>query len=245
MERRERGRAMVDWLVYNRYADNRGDLAARMGYNPTVLSAALTGRIPFSDKLAKTLCQYNKRLNFNWLMYEEGEMLNPEDALVIERAGTGAQHGSEERTPEKHGRSGSAGNAQNHRTKMVPFYRELQVSAGQTDMFEYNESNEMVCIPGVEADAFFPVVGMSMHPNIMPGDIIGVKELKSFERIDPTRIYMIITRQNERMIKHIMPSKPEDDEVTLTSDNSDFSAFSVMKEDILKVMRVVYVGRML
>lgn len=244
MERRERGRAMVDWLVYNRYADNRGDLAMRIGYNPTVLSAALTGRIPFSDKLAKVLCQYNKRLNYNWLMFEEGEMLNPEDALVIERAQGGAQHGNEERTPEKHDLSISKGNAQ-RKCKMVPFYRELQCSAGQTDMFGYDEAHEEICFPGVDAEAFFPVTGMSMQPTIMPGDIIGVKSVDSLERIDPTRIYLIITRQNERMIKHIQPSKPEDDTITLTSDNSDYTAFTIMKEDVLKVMRVVFTGRIL
>lgn len=242
---------MVDWLVYNRYADNRGDLAARMGYTPTVLSAALTGRIPFSEKLARNLCQYNKRLNLDWLLHEVGEMLIPEAARTGNPEGT--------RTVILEGTGNPEGAAMSGRTigggisspsvpkgaKMVPFYRDLLVSAGQTDMFEYNEAHDHIYIPGVDADAFFPVVGMSMQPNIMPGDTIGVKQLHSLERIDPTRVYMIITRQNERMIKHIMPSRPEDEEVTLTSDNSDFSAFTVRKEDILKVMRVVYVGRMM
>lgn len=126
---------------------------------------------------------------------------------------------------------------------MAPFYHELLVSAGQTDIFGYDTASSLMHVPGVDAEAFFPVTGMSMLPHIMPGDIIGVKTVDSLERIDPTRIYMIITRQNERMIKHILPSQSGDPEITLVSDNSEYPAFKIMKDDILKVMRVVYVGR--
>lgn len=246
MERRERGRAMVDWLVYNRYAENRGDLASKIGYNPTVLSAALTGRIPFSNKLAKALCLYNKRLNYSWLISEEGDMLNSESTQTIEIGQRDTKIGGKELdTKERNHGNGRDKICSKKPFKTTPYYRDLKVSAGQQDMFDYYETHEEIVLPGVDAEAFFPVVGMSMKPNIIPGDIIGVKSVDSFERIDPTLIYLIITRQNERMIKHIMPSKPEEEYITLTSDNSEHTAFTVLKEDIVKVMRVVFTGRIL
>ena len=110
-------------------------------------------------------------------------------------------------------------------------------------MLSYDDSHERIVIPGVDADAYFPVIGMSMKPVVMPGDIIGVKYMDRFDHIDPDRIYLIITVDNERMIKHIMPTKPDEDYITLTSDNKDFAPFRIPKNGVLKVMRVVYVGR--
>lgn len=239
MNKRERGRAIVDWLVYNGYAINRGDLAAKIGYNATVLSAAITGRNNFSDKMAKAICAFNNRLNLEWVLTGEGEMLLPRQTPMKLKASTDtASKKKEPKTTEQ-----ASIDPALHDLKTVPFYHELNVSAGQQDMFGYDAAHDLVALPGVDADAYFPVVGMSMQPNIMPGDMIGVKEVGTFERIDPSRVYLIITRQNERMIKHIMPSKSTDEEITLTSDNSDYSAFQIRKEDIHKVMRVVYVGR--
>jgi hypothetical protein len=47
-----------------------------------------------------------------------------------------------------------------------------------------------------------------MTPTICEGDVIGVKELDCFERIDSSKIYVVITRDGERMVKRIVP--PED-----------------------------------
>lgn len=236
MEKKERGEAVVNWLIYNRYATSRGDLARRIGYNATVLSAALTGRNVFSDRLARRLCEFNKQLNLEWLQTGKGEMLLPE-------AKAAAPTNEAPMTPPRRGRAPGQRNAVTRRGREIPFYRQLNVSAGQVDMFGYNDTHEYICIPTIDADAYFPVSGMSMAPYITPGDIIGVKEVNNFERIDPDRIYMIITRGNERMIKHIAPSKPEDEFITLTSDNQNYAPFTIPKADILKVMQVVAVTR--
>ena len=252
---------MVDWLVYNGFAPTRGDLAKLLGYNPTVLSAALTGRIPFSSKMAARLCHKFERLNYEWLMEEKGEMILPEggkSALSATSAGKNtAPHGETDRQSAAQQRSNAATHSAGKRRTVVPsvpevsdiernmspFYSDLRVSAGQTEFFDASTSTDKIYIPGVHAEAFFPVVGMSIEPHIHPGDIIGVRTVDSLERIDPSRIYMIVTHQNERMIKHILPSKPEDEEITLTSDNPDYPPFSILKSSIHRVMRVVYVGR--
>lgn len=237
---------MTEWLIYNRYADNRGDLAMRLGYNATVFSAALTGRIPFSDKLAKKLCQYNKRLNLDWLLNEQGEMLLPEEGTAGAR-GRGATPAVSEEYVSAVRRTGmdrtGAYAGEGADRKMVPFYRDLRCTAGQTEVFDYNEASDHVCIPGVSADAFFPVSGRSMEPNINDGDMVGAKEMTPFEGIDQERIYVVITRNNERMIKHIHTGCAEDEQITLVSDNPDYAPFKVRKEDVVKVMKVVFIGK--
>jgi phage repressor protein C with HTH and peptisase S24 domain len=54
---------------------------------------------------------------------------------------------------------------------------------------------------------------------------------------------MIVTRDNERMIKHIQPTPEDDPELILSSDNPRYAPFRRLKEDILKVFKVVYIGK--
>lgn len=123
------------------------------------------------------------------------------------------------------------------------FYRELGVSAGRLEFESSREVPEMICIPGVNADAFFPVKGCSMMPTIQEGDIVGVKKVDSVSSIRPEDIYLIITADNERMIKHIHAGDDEDEFVTLVSDNKDYAPFQVKKESILSIYKVIFHGR--
>jgi len=72
---------------------------------------------------------------------------------------------------------------------------------------------------------------------------VGVVSVDRFERVDPECIYMIVTRDNERMIKHIQPTPEDDPELVLSSDNPRYAPFRRLKEDILKVFKVVYIGK--
>ena len=82
-----------------------------------------------------------------------------------------------------------------------------------------------------------------MSPTVNPGDLVGVVSVDRFERVDPECIYMIVTRDNERMIKHIQPTPEDDPELVLSSDNPRYAPFRRLKEDILKVFKVVYIGK--
>ncbi|MBQ0019110.1 MAG: S24 family peptidase [Bacteroidales bacterium] len=126
---------------------------------------------------------------------------------------------------------------------LTPFYDELPVTAGQTETPGYNEHSTGLYIPGVRAEAFFPVMGHSMEPYIYPGDIVGVRTVNSFDGINPDATYMVVTRSNERMIKHIVPPTADDDSITLTSDNPAYPPFRILRNDVVRVMKVVYSGR--
>ncbi len=210
---------VVRWLIYCGVADTQKGIARRAGYNETVFSAVLNGSTPLSYRFVQRVCALDHRLLPDWVMSGDGEMLRKPRGASRLAAGR----------PER----------------SIPFYTELPVSAGEQDAPPYDDQADYVYIPGVRADAFFPVSGCSMQPTVYPGDLVGVVSLDSFDRIDPEGIYMVITRDNERMLKHILPTTPDDPEIVLSSDNPNYPPFRRLKEDILKVFRVVYVGRMM
>ncbi len=126
----------------------------------------------------------------------------------------------------------------------APFYLNLPATAGQNFAGDYDGSTEWVSIPGFEADAYLPVKGMSMHPTLQNGDIVGVKLMNSLDRLRPDEVYLIMTTDNERMIKRIKEID-RGEQLTLYSDNPDYRPFQVLKEQICGVYRVVSMIRSL
>lgn len=218
MERRERGREIIRWMVYQGMFQSQRDLAQQMGYNPTVVSAALTGKIPFSDKFSRNLAKMCDRINLQWLLTGEGEMLQKSSAKSM-----GV------RVSSRNGRK-------NDRT---PFYPNLVATAGVTDQYGYEAESVDISVSGVHAEAFFPVSGHSMEPYIYDGDMVGVVSVDSLEQTNPDKVYMVITRSGGRMIKHIMLTPDDPEHIVLVSDNPTYPPSKVRRDELLRIMRVV------
>ena len=60
---------------------------------------------------------------------------------------------------------------------------------------------------------------------------------------DGSKIYVVITREGERMVKRIIPPAENEGEVTLLSDNPKQGKIQVDRNSIIKVLRVVYIGK--
>ena len=123
------------------------------------------------------------------------------------------------------------------------FYKEIEVSAGRLEFCNSSCKPQRIYIPGVEADAFFPVKGFSMYPTIQEGDIVGVVKVDDIQTINPKNTYLIITRDNERMIKHIELGNAKSPYITLTSDNVEYEPFKIRKENVLSIYKVIFHGR--
>lgn len=126
-----------------------------------------------------------------------------------------------------------------------PYYSRMPASAGQLEMGDEDITIERINIPGVQVDAFFPVVGNSMDPTIQSGDIVGIQKLDNTSRIRPNDIYLIFTSDNERMLKRIKGVNTGDPNLTLYSDNPAYDPFTVLKEQIKGVYKVVVLIRSL
>lgn len=73
----ERVRRLVDWLVFERIAENKRNLADKLGYTESSLSQILNGKVSLSNKFIKKLANINSNINEDWLTTGEGEMLKP------------------------------------------------------------------------------------------------------------------------------------------------------------------------
>ena len=124
-------------------------------------------------------------------------------------------------------------------TACIRYRRNLDASAGNKMMF--NDENEkdyqMMHIPGFEdcTDAL-NVWGDSMYPVLKSGEIVILKEWReSF--FNYGKIYLIITKKGNRMIKYINPSS-EPGKIKCVSENKEHAPFDVELEDIYKIFIV-------
>lgn len=124
-----------------------------------------------------------------------------------------------------------------------PYYSRMPASAGQLIMGDEDVTTERIHIPGVQASAFFPVIGNSMDPTIQSGDIVGIRRLDDMRRLRPNEIYIIFTRDSERMLKRVKNINSNDPYLTLYSDNPAYEPFQVLKEQIVAVYKVVVIIR--
>lgn len=125
----------------------------------------------------------------------------------------------------------------------IPYYEELPVSAGQLDVLLHDaKPTGYIDIPGLRAQALFPVVGCSMKPEINPGDVVGVEALNNWDSIDPDKVYMIIT-SDDRMIKHLEVDDEDGEILWCVSPN--YKRFKVAKSSIKAIYRICYVGKLM
>jgi len=127
----------------------------------------------------------------------------------------------------------------------APYYSYLRVSAGQYDLSTIEQKevpDSWVKFPEITADAWFPIVGFSMEPKIYAGDTIGVVAVHNWERIDPDKVYMIVTIY-DRMIKHLQYDESTPDFLWATSEN--YPKFKIYTHEIVRIYRVVFAGRLI
>lgn len=167
-----------------------------------------------ADVLNRITIQYPE-INTHWLITGEGKMLRE-----------GSEYELKE-TPQMG----------------VPYYEELPVSAGQLEvLLQSSKPTGYINIPGLRAQALFPVVGCSMKPEINPGDVVGVEVLNNWDSIDPDKVYMIIT-SDDRMIKHL-ELDDEDGEI-LWCVSPNYKRFKIAKSNIKAIYRICYVGKLM
>lgn len=127
------------------------------------------------------------------------------------------------------------------------YYYELTATASNIDCFSDNELGQeykRINFPGYEGCVAFNMSGESMMPTAKEKDIV-VIEPKPIEVIVNGEIYLVITRDGQRIIKRLLKIR-KDDEVGMVirciSDNEDqelYAPFDIFSNDIHNIFRVV------
>lgn len=127
------------------------------------------------------------------------------------------------------------GRCKGNSTDCIRYY-DVDASASQVEMFKDKNKVEYqdLCVPGFnDCTIALNVWGDSMIPILKSGEIVMLKEWnESF--IEYGHIYMIVTKNNHRMIKYIQPDKSEES-VLCESANDFYKPFPIKREDILKL----------
>lgn len=220
-KRLERVKQVVKWMIFNGVAETQKDLALEMDYNPTVVSAVLTGHTKLTDKFIRNLCELDRSVDMEWVMGLKDE---PDRPL----GDTASDKRDHDIVP----------------PGCAPYYSDLPVRGGRGEAaLQDAMPSDYVHIPNVMADWYFPVMGYSMDPVITQGDMVGVRPVDSSERIYPDKVYMLVTADNERMIKHLRECADDPDSLELLSDNPSYPPTRIPKCDITAIFRVVFSGR--
>lgn len=118
-------------------------------------------------------------------------------------------------------------------------YYDLDASAGIIEMFDPGNtiSYKDIVVPGFnDCEIALNVWGDSMIPVLKSGDIILLKEWTE-KFIEYGQIYLITTRENNRMIKYLQPGSSAET-LSCVSANPFFHPVEVFINDILKLFIV-------
>lgn len=214
---------LADFIEYDVMVSNQ-DFAQKSGIDPSGLYKMLKGAQPISIKTCQKIADA-WGLNIKWLT--EGE--EPQWAVKPVKV------------------SGKLQPVENKPAELpknaIPFYGDLPVSGGRViqypDIFQQLPTG-FINVPQAQgAEGFFPVIGMSMLPTIEEGEIVGVCHIDGYETANADRVYMIITKDDERMIKRILKYDKATNTLTLGSDNPNYPSTELNVALIADVYKVV------
>lgn len=199
------------YMIHRHLNDNQ--VTVQCGLAIGLIGQARKGKSDLGKKTIDKILSTYQDLNRVWLLTGEGNMITSSESNLPPNAG-------------------------------IPFFKDVPVSAGQSGLL-YSSNEEaaegFISIAGVTGKYAFPVIGCSMEPVIHAGDIIVVEEVCQWERIDPDKIYLIITH-DDRMIKHLELDEQNSDILWCISSN--YKRFSVLKSEIIRIFRVTFYGRL-
>lgn len=182
-------------------------------------------KMTIHPKSSEKILSKHPEINRDWLLFGEGEMLNDGSSQTIP-----ATIELQEQT-------------ELNEKNAVKWYYELDASAGD-GLFENNEINapyKYINVPGFEGCFGLNLTGDSMLNTAQSGDIVVVRP-REVQTIINGEIYLVVTRDSQRMVKRLVTSGySEDAIITCISDNPDKTRYADMKiqaDLIHKIFRV-------
>lgn len=171
-----------------------------------------------ADKLANVLKAFPE-LNREWLLYNEGEMLNRANKQIKDVL-----------SPVKSYSSG------------VPYYNVDFIGGFDLIVNDQTVNPEYYIQfkPYDKATCWCNITGHSMEPEINHGDIIALREILDASFLPYGEIYAIITTNDMRTVKRIGPSSNPDNYTLIPTNKSpEYGIQELPKNKILRIFEVM------
>jgi predicted transcriptional regulator len=75
MNKLKRVKKLVNWLIFNEYAENDAGVAKKIGYTKSSFSQIMNAKVPLSNRFIDKLCSVDENINKVWVNTGQGEML--------------------------------------------------------------------------------------------------------------------------------------------------------------------------
>lgn len=250
---------MIDNQVFKRiisgikYRENisQRDLAAFLGLKPTYLSDMINRRVPITNNVLKRIYELYPYIDESEIIREEfvvhGNAVNGDNNTTNQSNGNTTNNYYSSCLPcnTKNDTTEEKENPLNDRNSLK-YYYELSATASNIENILDNEINQpytLINFPGYEGCIGFNVAGESMYPTMKERDIVAIKPEK-IEFIVNGEIYLVVTRDRQRMIKRLcVLSETEEDglKIKCISDNPNqelYAPFTIYGKDVHNIFRV-------
>lgn len=195
---------------------NDTDFAIKIDNSKPYVSELKNKKRNLTEQFVMSICEAFPEVNSSWLLTGEGSMLSDDDSstpIEVENAPSS--------------------------TGTFKYYYDMEATASIMGVFnnELNAPFSLISFPGYEGCVGFNVAGESMLPTAKPSDIVAILPTP-VKTIVNGEIYLVITRDNQRMIKRVVK---EDNGITCYSDNPNkvlYASQFIEAEEILHLFRV-------
>lgn len=191
-------------------------------------SASFRGKAketPLNSTAIENILSLIPDVNPNWLITGQGEMLKKDQAVIIKESK--ANYGN---------------------LKPIPLVSVTAVGGFGNNSFAIEERDvkDYYIIPKFKhkkVDFMTEVEGSSMYPKYNSGDVVACTVINENSFIQWNKTHVVATKEQGIIIKRIKKGSIED-KLCMISDNKDYDAFEVPKEDITGIALVVGVIRL-
>lgn len=214
----KRVRKVINWLIFQDFAENEKGLADIMGYTKSSFSQIINGKVPLSDKFIDKLASIDENINKVWIENGNGEMLRESNKYMPTTYKLKTDY--------------------NVDNQAIPLY-EIDATAGLITLFDSQVTQNPVgeiSIPNApKCDGALYVRGDSMYPILKSGDIVAYKTIYDPNNIFWGEMYLIdidVEGEQYLTIKYIQRSDKGDDYVYLVSHNGNHQPVHILKSNI-------------
>ncbi len=79
----KRIRKVINWLIFNEYAENDAQVASKLGYTKSSFSQIIKGKVPLSEKFIDKLANADENINKVWIKTGDGSMFFSENTPFV------------------------------------------------------------------------------------------------------------------------------------------------------------------